>query len=91
MRALRIEVMPNDLKESARILGAQGGRALSAKMSQGQRSMYMAYLAHQRWKKLSPDERSAIGRARQQARMAKAKSGKEDHKGKVELTRRPVP
>ena len=65
--------MPNNLKEAARILGAKGGRALAAKMSQGQRSMYMAYLAYLRWKKLSPDERSAIGRARQRARMAKAK------------------
>ena len=83
MRALRIEVMPNDLKEAARILGAKGGRALAAKMTQGQLSMYMAYLAHLRWKKLSPDERSAIGRARQQARMAKVKSGKVDSEGKV--------
>jgi hypothetical protein len=64
--------MEPSVSEIARILGARGGRAKAAKLTQAQRSRISSQISCKRWAALTPLQRSEIGRARQRAKLAKA-------------------
>lgn len=63
--------MELSVSEIARILGARGGRAKAAKLTQSQRSRISSDISRKRWAALTQDQRSEIGRTRQRARLAK--------------------
>jgi|HubBroStandDraft_1064217.scaffolds.fasta_scaffold502437_1 hypothetical protein len=64
--------MEPSVSEIARILGARGGRAKAAKLTQLQRSRISSQISRKRWAALTPQQRSEIGRARQRAKLANA-------------------